>query len=407
MVALLELSLPLPFAFPFLTTHTSSKTTMYSLLSTPKRKTPLPHLQSSLPQVTEARGIPYAETAALIVHYEDDDTHGAQDALDLQETLQDIFDISSTICVLPRDQDLAKWNLTEAMRSSVMPWTERRPDGRQYLFVLAYIGRGSFDKSKWDEYNYDNNEYGELEWLSASGDQAIQWEGVNKYLFGNALGLDPVDILGILDCCYAAPPRQRRGERVSKVLAACGPKERSRSRCDDGLSLVRRIGRAARALQDQGLRVINLETLFAQIQYDKGEAPNAVMDHFCGIRPIALSVRQSGPAGGSQGLVMGSRVLRPGESMNVLAGLTVEGSCQEVTGWMVGFLAGLPGGLRASLVNAWEVEGSAVLVLVRMNWETWARLSAAVDLEILGVVKGPALVHNAGDAWPAKTSRRG
>lgn len=40
-----------------------------------------------------------------------------------------------------------------------------------------------------------------------------------------------------------------------------------------------------------------------------------------------------------------------------------------------------------------ETDASAALVLVRMNWETWARMSAGIDLEIVGVIVGPSLIH--------------
>lgn len=90
------------------------------------------------------------------------------------------------------------------------------------------------------------------------------------------MGFDHLDALAILDCCHAAATRGQSERRVVKVPSACGPGEQARSR-RTGISLILRIGRAARALRERGRTVISLEELFQQIQQDRGLAPMAVL----------------------------------------------------------------------------------------------------------------------------------
>ena len=126
----------------------------------------------------------------------------------------------------------------------------------------------------------------------SAGGQSIQWQYLESQYFTDDFGAYNIDVLAILDCCYAAATRSR----TDQVLAACGSNEtRSRS---GGITFSQRLAAAARALQGTSPKpFVTIDDIYDKLQQDKPpNAPAPRLKYLGGTGPIALPFKEKGVA---------------------------------------------------------------------------------------------------------------
>jgi hypothetical protein len=204
------------------------------------------------------------------------------------------------------------------------------------------------------------------------------WSTIQIALFSEDDALKDVDVFGFLDCCYSGTARSHI-ERTSQILAASGAKEFSQSR-NEGILFTQRFGTAVRALQNRGGPMMTTASLFEEIMKHKpGNAATPKLSNLGGTKPISLPFKKITPASPSR---------RPIQSpstgtteKHVLVKLTVDGQSDKALREMH----------EAIRVEAFQTDRS-ILILLRMTREAWARIDAAVSLDIVGTVIGPSLL---------------
>jgi hypothetical protein len=85
------------------------------------------------------------------------------------------------------------------------------------LLILTYMGHGLIDRATQ-----------KLKMMSA-GEQSIQWQYLESQYFADNFRAYNVDVLAILDCCFAAATRSLT-DRTCQVLAVCGSNETETAR---------------------------------------------------------------------------------------------------------------------------------------------------------------------------------
>ena len=90
-----------------------------------------------------------------------------------------------------------------------------------------------------------------------------------------------MDVLAILDCCFAAATRNLT-DRTCQVLAACGSNETARSR-SGGITFSQRLAAAARVLQRISPKPsVTIDDIYDQLQRDKPpHAPAPRLKYLC------------------------------------------------------------------------------------------------------------------------------
>ncbi|KAJ5232533.1 hypothetical protein N7468_005489 [Penicillium chermesinum] len=345
--------------------HASNTTTSGSLLPA--------HLQ----KVVDARGTQYAAVSAFLLSWEKDNTDAASDIRSMSALLQDEFGITSKLCMVPESDRTPGWTLRAALANATGKLTPTSGD-KKSLFIFYYVGHGYVDRSR-----------GLLFASGAANSKEIPWDTVRNSVFLNDSSIDHIDALGILDCCYAGSARAG-STRSMQVLAACGPNQQARSRTG-GASFTVRLGVAVRSLRSQGIPIVTPAAIFSEIERQKpsGLVPSCHLSVLGGSHPIALAFVKKRTSTASR-IPVATRVTD--RDKNVLVSLTLSGQHKEATKEFQRIIQNLPGHLGVTLVDAYETDASA-LVLARMSLEVWARLSHHLDLDYIGVIIGPSLVH--------------
>ncbi|CAL5873711.1 uncharacterized protein PFLUO_LOCUS7993 [Penicillium psychrofluorescens] len=340
-------------------------------------KVKLPTLKRDLDKVISDRGVPYPHKHAFIFYFESDDTGAKKDAEILRNTFEDVMGIPSQIYMMPREEKFAQWELQAKIYKFADKFSPKLTGTtRPSLCVFAYAGHGMV-----------HADYG-LEFAGAGGAQKVRWRSVYDLLFRGP-SLDHVHAFGLLDCCYSGAVRGQF-PRTSQVLSACGPSGTANPR-GQKITFSQRFRTAVLSLRDKGKKMTSVDEIYGAIQNDQQSrgAHSPVLTHFGNKGTIAFPIKPKGSSAPSHPTP--SLKGTPNER-TVIVKLTLDGNAPDVTKDFKEFLENLPSNFRAQIIEAYQTDTSA-LVLVRMTMETWARMSAAVELEIVGVATGQSLMR--------------
>ncbi|KAJ8098432.1 hypothetical protein POJ06DRAFT_259467, partial [Lipomyces tetrasporus] len=252
------------------------------------------------------------------------------------------------------------------------------------LLIIAYIGHGIIDM-----------ESNRLQLLSENGSQKMPWSPIHEHFLASADDyLQNLDVLAVLDCCYAGSAVRAGGNRSVQLLAACDERSTVRSR-KDGVTFTQRFRRAAYALQNAGTLLVSVEALFGELQRLKPPtAPDAVHKIIGSARPLVLPLKYRSPS------TLRHSVPR-GHETTVLFKISLAGEPNDVILSEFQQIAKtLPGEFKISIEKAYE--SNSVVFVCRTSWEAFARLRSTLDCVFIASVKGPALVHGE----PQKSSTR-
>lgn len=332
----------------------------------------LPDLKASLQTAVNDRGKTYEKKKAIILLYEDDDTKALEDATSLSNCLADVFGISSIIQELKTNDASPADTVTDLIHDTIR---DIRPSTHSSsLIVFAYIGHAYVDST----FN--------LTLSSTSGKQTVEFNTIESELFLYKETLENIHSLGIMDCCYASGV-QGKVNRTCQVLAACGRHETPRSKTS-GITFTLRFAAAARRLQRSGMPLATVPKILQELQDNKPAlAPNAKFHHFGG-SVIALPFKEVDLAN----LSLQNLSLSPSrQKQNIMVQLTLDGEPRTVVEQFKGVISSLPADFEVKLLDAYEADASALLIL-RTNWETWARIPST-ELKIIGIIMGPSLLN--------------
>jgi len=321
--------------------------------------------------------------------WEADDTNAGSDISSMSALFMDEFGITSTVCKLGRYDRTPVWTVSSEIRSLLKKNHTPTAADAKSLFIFYYAGHGMYDPSNG------------LVFYSG-GVKHLPWDAVRRELFDGHPLLEHVDSLAILDCCYAGSARAA-STRSMQILAAAGPSEEARSRFW-GASFTVRLGAAVRSLRAQGMPIVTIAAIFAEIERQKPDptTPTSQLTALGGSHPIALPFKK--------GMVMSptSRIpIAPRSNVrdkHILVSLTIDGRHKDATKGFCDAIQKLPGHLKVTLVDAYETDASA-LVLARMSLEVWATLSHHFDFDFVGVIIGPSLVHGVDTVQPMHKAR--
>jgi hypothetical protein len=132
---------------------------------------------------------------------------------------------------------------------------------------------------------------------------------------------------------------------------------------------------------------------FVQVQ----NTPTCQFSILGGSDPIALPFKRSQGMSPTRQVPISAQ--NPPRDKEILVKLTLGGECREATKEFCDVIKALPSTLKVTLVDAYQTDASA-LILVRMKLDVWARLCHGVDMEVVGFVIGPSLVHSAEPPMP-------
>ncbi|KAJ5129819.1 uncharacterized protein N7515_005858 [Penicillium bovifimosum] len=88
------------------------------------------------------------------------------------------------------------------------------------------------------------------------------------------------------------------------------------------------------------------------------------------------------------------------QAKHVLVRLTLHGHSHEFEEFKKA-IEDLPDKMKVEVTDAYETDKS-IFILLNMTWETWAMWTMAVDLEVVGITRGPSFVRQAPPPPPLK-----
>ena len=125
------------------------------------------------------------------------------------------------------------------------------------------------------------------------------------------------------------------------------------------------------------------------MQYSVDSSPRPCVGFISGSTTITFAIEANHA---TPSLIPRPVTAPPREQHHVLVKLTLAGSEKQILPELRDTILGLPQSMRVQVVDAWKTTHSA-LVLVRMTWETWFMISVVRELEIVGTIMGPSLLH--------------
>jgi len=308
----------------------------------------------------------------------------------LKKCLEGIFGFTdTTILKIAKDDKFPALSVSNTLNAIIREFG--KPKDSSFLLILAYIGHGNV------------GEDGSL-LMAANSKQFIKWRYLRDRYFQADDPASFLDVLGILDCCYAGIAVRGGGPRTCQLLAACDGKHTARSR-KGGITFTQRLIRAAHGLRLQSTKQFALvEELFGEIQREKPPtAPDAVFASFGGLKPIALPFK-----GHSAGQLVDISKLSldpAAHPQNVLVELTIAGGDgRRIVSEFQELIANFPPQFRATVVDAYQ--SRSVLFLILLSWFTYARLLSAIDFRYVGFITGPSLIPDSRPASEMKGSLR-
>ncbi|KAJ5152749.1 uncharacterized protein N7482_009227 [Penicillium canariense] len=349
-----------------------------------KKRYPLPTLKADIQKVVDARGSTYTTISALLVMWEADDTDAASDVSSMSALLTDQFGITPTICKLGRSDRTPAWTLAGEIHSLLQKNHTPTAAEAKSLFIIYYVGHAT--------HNISNGLV-----FCSSGGKDLPWDAIHLELFAKDAKLQHVDSLAILDCCYAGSARAV-STRSMQILAAAGPTEQARSRTS-GASFTARFGGAVRSLKAQGMHIITIAAIWAEVERQKPNpnTPTSQLSVLGGSYPISLPFKKGRVMSPTSRIPIAARSnIR---DRHILVSLTLDGRHKDATKEFTDAIQKLPGRLKITLVDAYETDASA-LILARMSLEVWATFSHHVDFDFVGIIIGPSLVHGVDTLQP-------
>ncbi|KAK9350207.1 hypothetical protein V1523DRAFT_420530 [Lipomyces doorenjongii] len=332
---------------------------------------PIQEFRAKLQEAVEARGTRYHSTKVSIFRFEDDATGADCDANTFSGCMQDVFGIDHM-------EDFAIKKTSKSPGFDVHKRIVRLVDTMIHarsLLIIAYIGHAVI-----------HTESNRLQLISENGSQKMPWSFVHEpFLASSSNDLQNLDVLAVLDCCYAGSAVRAGGERSVQLLAACDERSTVRSK-KDGVTFIQRVRQAAYALKNSGNLSVNVERLFGELQRLKpSKAPDAVHKIIGNARPLVLSVKH-----------ISSSALQHSTSSsnetNVLFKISLTGGPRDVLlSEFLQLTKRIPPVFKVSLENAYE--SHSIVLLCRASWETFARLRSTLDCAFVASVKGPSLVQ--------------
>ncbi|KAK9368167.1 hypothetical protein V1509DRAFT_640055 [Lipomyces kononenkoae] len=313
---------------------------------------PIEEFEIKLRETVEARGATYQRVKALILRFEDDASGADQDACTFSD-----------------------WpNVLERIIAKV---GQLSVSGARSLLIIAYIGHGIID-----------TESNGLQLIPENGSQKMPWSDIHELILACTFGFTQnLDVLAVLDCCYAGSAVRAGAKRTVQLLAAGGERSKVRSRTH-GVSFTRRFLQAAFVLKNAGNLYVNVENIFGELQRLKpSKAPDAVHQIIGNAHPLVLPLNHLSPSNPGKNLEEPSS-----NETSVLFKISLAGRPSNVI--LKDFqqiCKTIPPEFKITLERAYE--SNSVLLICRASWETFTRISATLDCVFVGAIKGPCLVH--------------
>ncbi|KAK9321900.1 hypothetical protein V1517DRAFT_308453 [Lipomyces orientalis] len=332
---------------------------------------PIDEFSGKLKEAVEARGATYQSIAVFIFRFEDDATGADKDAITFSGCMKDVFGINDV-------EDFAIEKTSKVVGHDVLKRILAKVDRLLHsrsLLIVAYIGHGVIDI-----------ESNRLQLISENGSQKMPWSVIHSNILAcEDDSMQNMDVLAVLDCCYAGSAVRAGGNRSVQLLVSCDDRHTVRSRTDV-VSFTQRFRQAACALKNAGNLSVSVESLYGELQRLKPPgAPDAVHKIIGNARPLVLSVNRR-PS---------SNLERPNPSSNetnVLFKISLTGGpCDVILNDFLQLLKTIPPEFKVTLEEAYE--STSVVFVCRASWETFARLRSTLDCAFVASVKGPSLVH--------------
>ncbi|KAJ5181122.1 hypothetical protein N7491_000677 [Penicillium cf. griseofulvum] len=330
----------------------------------------LPVLKADLEKVAASRGNVYARKVAILVHWENDTTGAEKDIITMGKVME-IFGIQYTDHILKAKDVTPSWNLSAKIRKIILDCYHSK---LYSLFVFYYVGHGSIVDGK-------------LHFIQ--GGKRASWSDICADFFNEQDAVRHVDVLGVIDCCYSGAATREPALKVTQVIAACGPNERTNPRGQQ-VSFTMRLFRAVQYFKGQSS--VSTAALFQEIQRQKPRnAPLAVFETLSGTQPIRLVFNDRPFSSGIP------RPLLHVNEKHVLVKLTLHGHSQiphsEVLESFKNVIQDLPPNMKVEISDAYETDQS-IFLIIGMSWEAWALWTMVAHLDFVGVTLGPSLMSS-------------
>ncbi|KAK9427225.1 hypothetical protein V1505DRAFT_57661 [Lipomyces doorenjongii] len=333
---------------------------------------PIDEFSAKLKVAVEVRGATYQSIAVFVFRFEDDATGADKDAITFSSCMTDVFGINDVEdFAIEKTSKVAGFDVHERIMAKVKRLLHSRS-----LLIITYMGHGVIDM-----------ESNGLQLISANGRQKVDWNVIHHHILESRDdSMQNLDVLAVLDCCYAGSAVRAGGNRSVQLLASCDDRHTVRSRAD-GVSFTQRFRRAAYALKKEGNLFVSVEHLYGELQRLKPPgAPDAVHKIIGNARPLVLSVNRR-PS---------SNLECPNPSSNetnVLFKISLTGGpCDVILNDFRQLLKTIPSEFKVTLEEAYE--STSVVFICRASWETFARLRSTLDCAFVASVKGPSLVRD-------------
>ncbi|KAJ5160173.1 uncharacterized protein N7482_007177 [Penicillium canariense] len=206
-----------------------------------------------------------------------------------------------------------------------------------------------------------------------SGAAKVEWQPIHEQLLGCDNDLfENIDILVILDCCFAGLASRTESRRTLQILSACAADSKTRA------------------------RPISVPALFQFIEDHKPkEAPHSLLKTLGGTSTIVLIPQSSQ----TQRLLP---TLPPNmhTRTSVLVKLVLDGKPSDMARLFQSAISDLPSRLHVEVKDAYETDASVGFIL-GLSWESLALWGMVADLEIIMVTLGPSLIHTLAEVQAA------
>jgi hypothetical protein len=327
----------------------------------------------------KARNDGYAVTTALIVYWEDDDTGAEMDAKYLEKTFKDLLGIVPTMWEIPNTLAVPNSTLKSKV-ANMLVQDHSTVHPLDSLFIFAYIGHGNIEII---------HEKSQLVFASRKPGRYIRWNHVQSNIDEHH-----ISTLAILDCCYSGFKGTLDAVAPAiQVFAACAGTEKARARGSNSATFTRRFCGELKFAQNHGESFINTEEMFERLRLNTVlGSPNPRLQQNGGVKPILLNIKKQLPQPRPSSP---SRIPRPkppkADAQHVVVKLTLMGPEAESIAAFQHAMLRLPEPFHVRLIDAFKTDRSS-LVIMRMRWQTWARLSTVLELKPMGVITGESLL---------------
>ena len=356
-----------------------------SFPSTARHVHQLPTLKEQLQKVAVARANYHVRKVAILVRWLNDNSNAEDDVTTMANLMED-FGIQHESYILRKTDMRPTWRLSKRIREIALECEEME---QHCLIVFYYAGHGEIID-------------GGLNFVSGMpGTRPVPWYKIKSDLFVDNPVPEKIDVLTILDCCYA-DAATRSGSQVSRttqIIAACSAHQLANPRAQN-TSFTQRIFRAVQKFK--GIQTsLTTAALFQEIQREADQreeqqrergiptTPRPVMETLTGIQPIKLHFKDIIMSSSSSP----SRIPRPNRKVrenNVLVKLTLQGHRHDYDIFKKA-IEDLPDIMKVEVTDAYETTQS-IFILLNMSWESWAMWTMVADLEFVGITPGPSLL---------------